>query len=272
MAHYYDTHTHLNAEQLYPEREKYLQMFIDAGGKWLVNVSASEEYLYRGIEIAQKVKEKNSDCLVKTTVGRHPYEVDAGIITQGNIHKKMQLLKDLYTQHREHIVGIGECGIDLHYENKDTSLVLQQEVFEQHCDLAQELDLPVVIHSRDGFPETFDVLKKYPDLTIYFHCRWYGPDEYRQLASTFSKLFIGFCCNSMYKKAENIRDTLGIISREQIVLETDAPYLSPQHIRWELNHPANVRFLYESVSEFLSWNLADLVEKVEGNVKRLYKV
>ena len=83
----------------------------------------------------------------------------------------MQLLKDLYTQHREHIVGIGECGIDLHYENKDTSLVLQQEVFEQHCDLAQELDLPVVIHSRDGFPETFDVLKKYPDLTIYFHCR-----------------------------------------------------------------------------------------------------
>ena len=76
----------------------------------------------------------------------------------------------------------------------------------------------------------------------------------------------------MYKKAENIRDTLGIVTRDQIVLETDAPYLSPQHIRGELNHPANVRFLYHSVSDFLHRDIETLTEQVEKNVKRLYKV
>jgi TatD DNase family protein len=107
-------------------------------------------------------------------------------------------------------------------------LAVQQELFVKHCELAQELKLPLVIHSRDGFQETLDILQNYKDLVIYFHCRGYGPEEYKILENMFPKLFIGFCGNVTYKKAQALRDTLDIVSDDKLLLETDAPYLSPE--------------------------------------------
>jgi TatD DNase family protein len=130
-------------------------------------------------------------------------------------------------------------------------LEIQKQLFIEHCKIAREFNLPLMVHSRDAFKQTFEVLKDYTDLIIYFHCWGYGPNEFRMLNAEFKNLFVGFCGNVTYKKAEELRETLKIVPLDQLLLETDAPYLTPQIIRGETNHPANVKYIYEFVSGFL---------------------
>lgn len=148
----------------------------------------------------------------------------------------------------------------------------QQKLFVQHCELARELKLPLVVHSRDAFNETFEILKNYTDLTIYFHCRGYGPEEFRMLDAEFRNLYVGFCGNVTYKNAQPLRDTLAIVPHNQLLLETDAPYLAPQAVRGEVNHPANVQYLYDFVAEQLHMTFEVLSQQVEANFFAVYKI
>lgn len=99
------------------------------------------------------------------------------------------------------------------------------------CDLARENQLPIVIHSRDAFQETFDILKNYSDLKIYFHCRSYNKEALEILLSTFPKIWIGYNGILTYPKSHENRESLLATPLNNIVLETDAPYLAPQGFR-----------------------------------------
>jgi TatD DNase family protein len=184
----------------------------------------------------------------------------------------MQWLKDLCLANPHYVVAVGETGIDVHYPNGLETLETQKELFVQHCKLARELKLPLVVHSRDAFLETFEILKNYTDLTVYFHCRGYGPEEYKQLNELIPHLFVGFCGNVTYKNAQALRDTLAVVSLKQLLLETDAPYLTPQIVRGQDNHPANVKYIYDFVAEFLKIAPDALSEQVETNFCSVYKI
>jgi len=272
----YDSHTHLNTDPLFEDRRSFMRSFIAAGGRGLVNSWANESYNLHGIQIAQAAKSEFPGCIVTTTLGRHPESCGEWLLSLQDIPQKMQEIKNLYLNNSSSVVAIGECGIDLHYPDASSTLDIQKALFLAHCDLARELDLPLVIHSRDAFTETFEILKNYPDLTMYFHCRGYGPDEYKILNDEFwmlnSKLFIGFCGNVTYKNAEALRETLKIVSLTQLLLETDAPYLSPQVVRWTTNHPANVKYIYAFVSEFLNISVESFAQQVETNFHSLYRL
>lgn len=268
--HIYDAHTHLNEWSLYQEWEEYLQLFISAWGKWLINSWASEEYNINGITIAKIAAEKYPDIYVKTTLAWHPLEVVENIITKENREQKMQDIKKLYEENKEYIVGIGETGLDLYYKSTPGILQIQTDLLKAHCQRARKENLPLIIHSRRAFQETMQILKDYTDLTIYFHCRGYGPNEIEIIQNTFPHLFIGFCWNITYKKADELRESLKKVKSDQLVLETDAPYLSPQVVRGEKNHPANVQYIYETASEILRKDISTLSEEVENNVKKLY--
>lgn len=265
--YFYDAHTHLNENSLYQDWETYLKIFFDAGGRWLINSWASEEYNKNGIEIAKK---HSWNIFVKACIWRHPLEVVENIITEENYQEKIQELKNLAIKEKEHIVGIGETGIDLHFANTPKIQELQKQLFKWQCELAQELDLPIIIHSRDARNETIEILQSYPDLTIYFHCWGYGPEEVKLLQKTFSKLYIGFCGNITYKKADMLRASIPLVAKDQLLLETDAPYLSPQRVRWEKNHPANVVYIYEEVAKILNKDMIFITKQIENNFKRLY--
>ncbi len=185
----------------------------------------------------------------------------------------MQWLKDLCIANKAYVVGIGETGIDVHYPNGLETLNIQRQLFVEHCKLARELDLPVVIHSRDDFETTFEILKNYTDLVVYFHCRGYGTAEITRLKNLgIKRLFFGFCGNVTYKNAQTLRDSLFVITSDQILLETDAPYLTPQVIRGETNHPANVKYIYDFVAEFLKMDVEELSLLVEKNFKAVYNL
>jgi len=261
----------------------------------------------KAIDIAVQAKQLFPDTFVKATIGLHPSEVCFGKIvgshpeqndsvakdpgtyhnldsspqqvtgqaaTPQNDNKKtikqsIQSLKDLHSQYTEHIVAIGECGIDTHYDG-DSFIDLQKELFAQQCDLAQELDLPIVIHSREDFASTWDVLKNYKNQKIYFHCRGYGPDEVKILQDYFPQLWIGFCGNISYPKAQVLRDSLYVTRPESMLLETDAPYLAPQARRGQTNQPAYVTEIYAYVASILATDLTSLQQRIAENFHKLY--
>ena len=185
------------------------------------------------------------------------------------------LLKD----HRWSIVALGECGMDAHYPWFTPHVAaLQQEFFRLQCALARKYSLPVVVHSRDAFDLTFEVLKDFQDLSIYFHCWWYGVWEAQTLVDTFPKIRFGFCWNSTYPKAVALRESfLYLISHEKyrkktigIVVETDAPWLSIQSRRGERHAPKYIQEQYLFLAELASCSVADFTSRVISDRSQLY--
>ena len=268
---YYDTHTHLNEEELYKDRRKYLDNFISVGWKGLINIWVDEEWNKRAIEIARAVKDEEIECVVKATIGYHPSEACFEKITKENLDEKILALRKLYENNKEHIVAIGECGIDTHYE-WEKHIELQQELFRRQCELAKEFRLPIVIHSRNDFDSTFEVIQEFKDEKIYFHCFGYCVDEVKKLQECFPKIWFGFCGNVTYPKAQPLRDALLACDMQNVVFETDAPWLSPQKVRWEKNEPANVKYIYEHCAELLGKSIEEFSENVRENVRSLYEI
>lgn len=266
----YDSHTHLNSESMYPSWQQYMDLFVQAWWKWLVNSWASDFYNQKGIEITKESMQKYPNIFVKSTIWLHPLECVENIITKDNYLSKVSDLKNIYQSNRENIVAIWEIWIDVHFPNWPETLQLQKEFFAIQCDLAQEINLPIMIHSRDDFDNTIDVLQNYKNQIIYFHCWGYGPEEYRRLNDIFPNLYIGFCGNLTYKNAQALRDTIDIVDKNQLLMETDAPYLAPQVVRGQTNHPAFVQYIYEFASAHLSIPLPQFSDQIEKNFKRLY--
>lgn len=272
----YDAHTHLNGEELYPRRQECLLSFVEAGGAGLINAWASDAYNHRGIEIAREAKSLVPNCSVKATIGYHPDCCSQGEITQENIQQKIAELQMLYEQNNDVVVSIGECGIDTYYPGTEKTLALQKKLFTLQCDLAKKLHLPLMVHIRKDFATGLEILKNYRDMTIHFHCRSFWPEEVEILQQVSRErdwnLFIGFCGNISYKNAQNLRDSLARVPIDQLLLETDAPRLSPQVVRGTTNHPANVKYIYDYVAQHTSPSLAEISAHIEKNYHSAYNI
>lgn len=263
----FDSHTHLNQEDLFKNREQLLDDFVNIWWKWLINAWANRTYNRNWILISEISKKKYPNLFIKCALWRHPCDVEN--IWTDYIKSKQELKKQIINS-KEYIVAIGECWIDLHYDQEWETLELQKQYFKVQCELAQELSLPIMIHSRDAFTETYEILKHFPKLTVYIHCRWYSPEEIKLLLKSFNSLYIGFCWNITYKNAENLRESVKILPLNKLLIETDAPYLSPQWFRWELNSPRKVKDIGNYIANLLNIEEWELREQIEKNFFDLY--
>lgn len=267
----YDSHTHLNNPQLFWDYKKYIQNFQDIWGVALVNVWADHEYNQNAIHIS---KNNSSKVEILSVIWLHPYEIverwNKKKLSKEFVDKNFKICKDLILDNIEFVHWIWESGIDLHYDGAEKNIKLQKHLFKLHCNLAQKLSLPLVIHSRDAFEETFDVLKDFPKLKIYFHCRGYSELEIQKLEQNFENLRIGFCGNISYPRADNLRSSLRAIKNSKLLIETDAPYLNIQELRWKQNEPANIKYTYEYIAKRLKTDLEELSNTIEKNFLNLY--
>lgn len=287
---YYDAHTHLNSDEIFPLRQEHLERFISTWGKWLVTVGTNKLRNHRAIEIAGQwtgiagtcTDSAHTDFILKTTAGYHPWEVSYWhISSQHDILQAQEDLRALLDTplSRAAIVAIGECGTDLHYTTTPQQHLMQQDLFAMQCRLAQEYSLPVVVHTRDDFEWTRDIVKQFPDVRFYFHCRSYTPHEAERICAAIPDHFFGFCGNTTYPKATQIRDSLAYLVSQStsvlpdcILLETDAPYLAPQPQRGQQNAPEYISWLYSYLSEFLSVTPQTLQTGIEQNFLRCYSL
>lgn len=191
-------------------------------------------------------------------------------ITEKNFNQQLQLdeLRLILTTYKH--VALGEIGIDLKYESYG-SLDQQKLLFIQQLELARELNLPVIIHSRESFYECYKILENFRDLTIIFHCFSYGLEE-ANLILKQNNTYISFAGILTYKKSISLQEVAKTIPLEHIIFETDSPYLSPEPIRSKRNSPCHVSYIYEYFAKLRNIPLEELESQIRHNIFSAFKL
>ena len=185
---------------------------------------------------------------------------------------------------KNHLVAVGECGLDHHWnvnnpdardkaDFTDDLLKGERELFLMQIDLARSLNLPLVIHSRDAFEETLSCLDEGGWHKGIIHCYSYGIDEAREFLNRGWYIALGGAVTYTKKsRMEEMHQILNFIPDDRILLETDAPYLSPVPLRGQKNTPLNICHTYEFIAGHRGVSVEKLSAAVDENVRRLFKV
>ena len=262
----YDAHTHLNDSKLFGNWEKHLLDFVKNGWKRLVNIWVDEERILRALEIQKKYPQY---CLA--SIWFHPCEINKKIDWFDLWLDEIKMfLIDTYKENSALISAIWECWLDYHYDVDDEKISFQKKLFGMQMDVANYLNLPVVIHSRDAFDDSIEILKNFKHLKLFFHCWGYNKKEVTILQDMFPNFWIWFDWNITYKNAENIRQSLLNIDIDRVLFETDAPYLSPQIVRWQTNEPSNIKYIYDYTSNLLNIEISELQKVIESNFSSFF--
>jgi len=226
-----DTHCHLDFPEFDPDRDEVVRLALGAGISHIVNIGSSLEGSRRSVELARKY-----DC-VYATVGIHPHEAD-------RFEKKHQALIRELAQ-KDKVVAIGEIGLD-YYKNYSRA-ENQRPLFKCLVELAKDLNLPLVIHTREAQKDTLEILKNYLPLKVVVHC-FSGDKDFLKECLDLG-FFVSFTCNISYKKAESLRDLVSLAPLEKLFLETDAPFLPPEGLRGRRNEPRYVKELAAIIAQ-----------------------
>lgn len=167
------------------------------------------------------------------------------------------------------IIGIGEIGLD--YFHKFCNPETQKHFFNMQLELATKYNLPVIIHTRDAFNDTFDILKNFKK-NIIFHCYSGGIYETESILKNFENAYFSFAGNLTYKNATDLVDSIKILPQNRFFFETDSPYLSPVPFRGKKNQPANVIYIYQFASKLLNIELSELKKIVFHNVNNAFNI
>lgn len=244
-----DTHCHLSRED-YDDIDKVIEEDKEAGVTRIVVSGFSRE----SIEEAMNLKDTYD--IVYVTIGYHPECADSVTL------KDIDYLKSLLGKKK--IIGIGEIGLDYHYtkDNKDKQLWL----FEEQLKIAEYLNLPVVIHSRDATMDTINTLKKY-DVNGIIHC-FSGSLE---IANIYIKMgFLLGIGGVVTFKNSKLKDVVKEISVDSIVLETDSPYLAPVPYRGKINSSKYLEFIAKFIAEIKNISVEELAEITSENALSIF--
>tara|TARA_B110000003_G_scaffold111447_1_gene114107 strand:- start:50469 stop:51233 length:765 start_codon:yes stop_codon:yes gene_type:complete len=251
-----DTHTHLYSEQFDEDRGPMIQRAKDVGVHRFFIPAIDSSYTERMFSL-----EKNYPNDVFLMMGLHPTSV------KENVKSELQHVKDWID--KKSFVAIGEIGIDLYWDK--TYLKEQQEAFQTQIIWAKEKKLPIVIHCRDAFDEIFDILEleKGPDLYGIFHC-FTGTLEQAEKAISYNmKLGIGGVATFKNGKIDTF---LNQIPLEHIVLETDAPYLSPSPHRGKRNESSYITYVIEKLATIYNVSINEIIERTTENSKHIFEI
>ena len=254
-----DSHCHLDDPKFQGEIDDVLSRARSAGGKLFVSIGCDLESSRTSVDLARR------HANVCATVGLHPH--DAELMTT----EMLQSIEEL--ARRPKVVAIGEIGLDYHYDNSGHQV--QRSVFEQQLELARRISLPVVIHSRDSFGDTFDILAA-ADLPAHgrfagiLHCFSGTVDEARR------GIELGFAISLAgpvtYPSANALRKTAAYVPADSLLVETDAPYLSPQPRRGKRNEPAFVIHTLERLALIRKTTLDLIAESTYQNTLSAYAI
>lgn len=247
-----DTHCHLIDEKYTQTPDELIAEWKENNGGHMFVIGTD---VYTSCEIA-KIANKYQD--IHAIVGIHPEY--AQNVTKEDLQTIENLAKDA--------TAIGEIGLDFYYgkEYKDVQIA----VFKAQLDIAKRLNKPICIHTREAMELTINILKEYPEVKGVIHC-FSGSKE---SAKTLVKMgyLIGVGGIATFKNGRQILETISEIGLKNIVLETDAPYLTPEPFRGKTNKPMYVKFVAQKVAEILNLPLDIVLQETEKNAKFIYKI
>lgn len=197
---------------------------------------------------------------VWATAGVHPHEARHGL-------DGLEPLLAGAGEGRNKVVAVGECGLDYHYDHSPRAV--QREVFAHQVALAHRYDLPLVIHSREAWDDTFDVLaaEGVPERTV-FHCFTGGPDEARRALDVGAHL--SFSGIVTFKNADDVRAAAALCPLDRLLVETDSPYLAPAPHRGQPNRPAWVALVGDAIAAVQCCAVEDVADVTFRTTSRFY--
>lgn len=254
----FDTHVHLDFNQYEGRIAEILGNARKNGVTRFLNVASSLEGSLRSVKIA--IENKG----VFASVGIHPSNV--------NEASEKAMLELFALSNNSKVVAIGETGLDFFVRGgEEINKKNQINFFKKHLLLAKEQNLPVIIHCRQAFDEVFKILSKYKNNKKgVFHCFSGGFQEAQEVLDLGFK--ISFTANITYKNQEMLLNAIKKIPPEQILIETDSPFLPPQSKRGEINEPTNVTEVVKKISEIKNKEIEEVVKITTKNALELFEI
>jgi TatD DNase family protein len=271
-----DSHCHLQ-DRYRPEGDELWAVLSDAvtaGVGGVVCVGTDADTSRQAVELVRSVRRAIAsgpgnlaepplpgDFGVWATMGLHPHEASDGV------EELEGALRDTLEAGDGVVVAVGECGFDYHYEHSPRDA--QRDAFAAQVELARRHDLTLVVHSRQAWDDTLDVLRAtgVPERTV-LHCFTGGPEEARRCLDIGA--FLSFSGIVTFKGAQDVRDAAALCPLDQLLVETDAPFLAPVPHRGKQNRPAWVVAVGEAVSEIKGVSPSSLAETCTSNTRRAF--
>ena len=249
----FDSHAHYDSSQFDEDRDTLLKEMPANGVGTIINVCADWDSVTEVVELAQKYPH------VYAAVGIHPDEV--GNLTE----ERFEFLK--FQCQKEKVVAVGEIGLDYYWDNESHDV--QKKWFIRQLELARELNLPVIIHSREAAEDTLQIMKEYAQgLRGVIHCFSYS----KELARDYVKMgfYIGIGGVVTFKNGKKLKEIAQEIPLTQILLETDCPYLAPVPFRGKRNMSLYIPHIAQEIAALRGITYEDVVAQTEQNAKELF--
>lgn len=258
---FFDSHSHYNDKRFNEDREKIIKETYEAGVTNFVCAGYDIQSSLNSLNISEKYDFIYSIC------GISPNDIP---------QSEQQLWKDIEEiskiakdNNSKKLVAIGEIGLDYYWnkENKE----LQKQAFIKQIELANELELPIVIHSRDASVDTIDIIKNHKVNKVgIFHCCQLNQELVRQALEL--GYYISFAGPITYKSSKNAPEVIKMVPIDRILIETDSPYLSPEPNRGRRNDCRNVKYVAQKIADVKELTIEEVAQKTYENAIRIFNI
>ena len=251
----FDTHAHLDDRAFDADRAALLSQLPGLGLALVMNPGCSLVSSQAAVALAEKYD------YIYAAVGSHPDTADE--VNEAVLEQYRRLARQC-----PKVRAIGEIGLDYHYE--DIPRETQQRAFRAQMALAQELELPVIVHEREAHEDGMRIVEEFPQVTGVFHC--YSGS--REMAKVLIRRgwYIGFGGVLTFKNARKAVEVASQLPPDRLVLETDCPYMSPEPFRGRRNDPGRLHLVAERLAQLRGLSVEEIENITLENGKRLYRI
>ena len=254
----FDSHSHLNDEKFDNDREKVIKEIYESGVTNFITAGYSVESSKKALEIANKYD------FIYTTAGISPNDIPQ---TEEELWKQLAEIEQIAKENNKKVRAIGEIGLDYYWntENKE----LQKIAFIEQIKIANKLNLPIVIHTREAVMDTLQILKENKVIkTGVFHCC----PQNRELIKEGLKLgfYISFAGPTTFKNSKNAPEIIKMVPLDKMLIETDSPYLSPEPFRGKRNDSRNVKYIAQKIAEVKQIPLEEVAKATYNNAEKIF--
>lgn len=258
---FFDSHAHLDDERFNEDREELIEEIKKSGIDKFISAGYSLEGSKKGIELANKYD------FIYTTSGISPNDIPQ---TEEELWKTLKEIEKM-AQENKKVVAIGEIGLDYYWEREEKMRKLQKIAFIEQIKIANKLDLPIVIHTREAIMDTIQILKEnFVKNKGIFHCCPLN----RELVKEALKLgfYISVAGPITFKNSRNANEIIEIAPNDKILIETDSPYLAPEPVRGTRNNPINVKYIAQKVADVKKLSIEEVAKMTYENAERIFKI
>ena len=254
---YFDTHAHYDDAQFDKDREEILNKIQKANVTKCIDVGCSIETSQKAVDLAKKYDFIYAIC------GIHPSEISD---TEKNILEDINKIKKIILEN-DKIVAVGEIGLDYHYDGINEKM--QQFAFIEQIKLANELNLPISIHTRDAIDDTIAIIRKYKiNNQGILHCCPFNRELVKH--GLENGLYIAFGGTSTFKNSKNACEIVNLVPDDRILIETDCPYLAPDPLRGTRNDSSNLKYVVQKLAEFRGKDAEYIAKITYANATNLF--